>query len=883
MTYLKNLSWPLLAAMTVGFTTPASAQTQETTPTTSFTDIIAEAEESKEILRKLILPATGMYTLRAPANSGVQLRINGEVLIDATGSRLAEVGEEITAFVSLDVGAHAITIAGITEENANIALITLNMAGQAPEPLFAQTTELDHLEAAEILTARAGLPASNGGGVDATPVLASGAAPFTPFAIGGGSSGGARAAAAAAVDKNAQMGSVNTGMQSSGMSGTTTASMTGATSTTDSSSGTTTTDTTSSGQLVSFPSTISSGSSSGSDGGVSTPTTPTTGTPTTGTPTTGTPTPTPNPISPTVAQVTPLTPPTVELTEVIQLTSAGNEEGLVPNTGTTLFGAVMDDSVFDQIAVTFDPPRDTETTVAVGTETGQFAVRMFPEDFSNASEVTVTLVGQLSTNAEVTSEPISYVVTGSPVEDGVGQALSRLTFGASPELYARVRAIGFENFVREQLDADNINDSTFNAMQPGELLNDSSNTNFLNSLMDYDLAHAAFSEKQLQEVMGRFWANHFHAITKGTQIVQQNLTDREFFRENALGNFEDMLLYSARSPLMSQYLDNDANRAGGLNENYAREVLELSTLGVDGGYTEEDIIEVARIFTGWNYNWVNEGSDDMRVYEFEFMPDRHDTGDKVLSAGFLNTTIVGREGDAGVQEGEELITMLAQHESTRNFVCGKLVQLLVADEPPAGLVAACAAAWEASGGEVVPMLEAILLDPSYITSVEYQRNKVKNPFEFAASFIRAFGATPVEGEEATFYSRFRSVYTDAGYIPLYSPAPTGLPEVGTAWVSSAKMVAAYERMNTIVERPDLYGIDLLEAALDAGLETPEEVAGYLLTVATGDRFTKLEFDKVVQVLNGNDSFEPLDPDGDESQAVRRALATIMATPSFLIQ
>ena len=160
---------------------------------------------------------------------------------------------------------------------------------------------------------------------------------------------------------------------------------------------------------------------------------------------------------------------------------------------------------------------------------------------------------------------------------------------------------------------------------------------------------------------------------------------------------------------------------------------------------------------------------------------------------------------------------------------------------------------------------------------------MKNPFEFAASFIRAFGARPVSGEENTFYRRFREMYADAGYVPLFFPAPTGLPEVGSAWVSSAKMVATYDRMRTIVENPDRYGIDLLQDALDAGLETAEEVAGYLLTVSTGDRFTQQEFDKVVMVLNGTDGFHPLDQEGDETRSVRRALATIMATPSFQLQ
>lgn len=498
--HLRNLSWPLLAAMTVGLSTPVLAQAEATTPTVSFSDLIAEVEQPEQILRKLVLETGGMYTVRAPANSGLQVLIDGNLLIDATGTRLDDVGTDITAFVSLDAGAHAVTIMGVDEENSNIGEVTVNLAGQAPEQLFALTTELDDLEAAEILTARAALP----GASEAAPVLAASSSPFTPFAIGGGSSEGARSATAA--------GSAAVQMASATPSATA-PSMTSETSSTG--GGTTTV--ASSASPMSPGASVSSGIPSTPVSGGGTPTAPgappAPGTPPApGAPPAPTPTPTP-PATPTTAATTPLTPPEVELTEVVQLTSAGNEEGLVPSTGTTLFGAVMTDTVFDQVAVTFDPPRDEPTIVSVGAETGQFAVRMFPEDFAGASEVTVTLVGQLSSNAEVSSEPISYTVTGGAVQDGVGQALSRLTFGATPELYARVRAIGFEAFVNEQLNPDTINNSAFNAMNPNGLLDlDNGDNNFMNSLRDYDFAHAAFTERQLEEVMARFWANHFHAV-----------------------------------------------------------------------------------------------------------------------------------------------------------------------------------------------------------------------------------------------------------------------------------------------------------------------------------------------------------------------------------
>ncbi len=585
--------------------------------------------------------------------------------------------------------------------------------------------------------------------------------------------------------------------------------------------------------------------------------------------------------------ISPLTPPAnVTLTSAVELTAVGNAAGQVANTGGTLFGAVMDSSVYDIVNVVVSPS-DRTTTVDVGPETGQFAVRLFEEDFAQGAEVTVTLTGGSSSVAEVASAPVNYTVTGVAPTDGATQALSRMAFGPTPALYARIRGIGFEAYVEEQLSPATVDDRGFESTQPQRLLkpNTRNGGEMLRSIMAYEISRAAFSQKQLQEVMGQFWMNHFHAVTKDTDMFQQNIDDREFFRQNALGNFEDMLLYSARSPLMSQYLDNDQNRRGRINENYGREIMELSTVGVDAGYGPEDVIAVSRIFTGWAYRRTNPNAEGVASeYEFEFFPDRHDVDDKTIP--FLGITIDGRSGEEGVQEGEELVSILAQHPMTRTRICGKIVRLLVADNPPANLTQACAAAWESTGGEIAPMLRAILLDPTYRQNVEYQRSKGKTPVEYAISSIRAFGATPSGSTEQVerFYRGFNQVFEDAGMDPVRFPLPTGLPEVATAWNNSASMIAAYRKMTEITRDPDRYGLDLMDGINDAGLESAEEVASYMLTVATADRFSEEEFDAVLEALKGSDGiFEPRTPGNDETRALRRAMGMIVVTPSFQLQ
>ena len=850
------------------------------------------AAVQEQLLRKWNLPAGGLFTLRAPANTGIKISIDGQLFLDATGTRSDDVGQMITALVTLAAGDHVVKITGVSEENISVAQITINAAGEDPLPFYALTTDVDPNEAAQIVASRAVLnPAISGATTTAGLATSNG---IVPFSIGGGSSNNASFARSVAENPQAaQMAAAanpiaamlpGSQMQGGSAAGTRTSAVTAG--------GVSSVGTTSAGTSGIAGTPVSAGGggfSGGGSGGGSAPVvspgaTPAP-TPVTVTPPAPTPAPAPAPAPMGLTQVSPLTPPAnVPLTQAIQLISAGNEEGMVANTGATLFGAAMDNSLFNVVNVAIAPTNRT-TKVDIGAETGQFAVRLFEEDFAQGSEVTVTLTGALEGNDEVQGTPVTYTVRGMGVDNGISQALSRMTYGPTPELYARIRAIGFPAFVEEQLNPAAIDDSAFMATNPASLLNPTTNNTgtLLRSLMAHDIAHAAFSERQFQEVMANFWANHFHAITKDTGIVQQNITDRAFFRANAFGNFEDMLLYSARSPLMSQYLDNDQNRAGNINENYGREIMELSTVGVDAGYGPEDVIAVSRIFTGWGYTQTNPNAQDVaREYAFEFRAYRHDTDDKDIP--FLGITIPGRDGAAGVQEGEELIAILAQHSSTRNFVCGKLVQLLVSDEPQPALTAACAAAWEQSGGEVVPMLRAILLDPSFAQNVAFQRSKSKTPFEYAVSAIRAFGATPPADRTDDFYRRFREMFEGAGYQILEYPNPTGLAEVGSAWTNSATLVSMYERMNGIAESRQNYGIDLLADIQEAGLETAEEVAAYLLAVSTADRFTLTEYEQLVAVLKDTDGiFEPRTEGVDETRALERAMGLIAVTPSFLLQ
>ena len=862
---------PLITAMA----TSALAQEAATpTPATRVEQINVAVETSSVVIpMKITVGADGTFVFTTPADNSLTLSLDGDVImtVPAGGEATAAPFRVIT---SLTAGDHLLEVEGAELQLEQVAMISFYEIGAEPVSV-ASVAEALTAEQAKALAALTG-NGSTGAADEATTQLASATAPARqPFLIGGGSANKsspappADASASAAVSAQPSTSGSATATTENVMTPTQVAASGGST------GGGGVFRRTVQGAID----TVTGGNGGGTPvaGGGGTPTTP-------GIPPTGTPVPPPV-IPADMALVSELTPPTnPTLTQAVQIVGGATDAGIVATTGQTLFGAVMDPATFDIVNVSIAPSNRT-MTVDVGSNTGQFALRLFPEDLI-VGEATVTVTGASSVDPNVTSVPVAYTFQGGVPGDGITQALSRLTNGPTPDLYARVRAMGFPAYVEEQLNPGAINDSAFNAMGFDGMINRAVNTdsNVLRQLFRYNIAHAAFSERQLQDVMGDFWNNHFHAATKGTGVVAQNVYDREFFRENAFGRFEDMLLYSARSPLMSQFLDNDDNRVGNINENYGREIMELHTVGVNGGYGDDDVIAVSRVFTGWDFRRTNPDEEEAaQEYAFEFRPDRHDTDDKVIP--FLNTTIAGLQGDAGVQEGEQLIAILAADPRTHSYVCGKIVQRFVADDPPANFVQICTAAWAANDGNMGEVMRAILTAPEYATNVTLQRNKAKTPYEFAVSVIRALDLTPdTDDDNGDFFRRFREASVDGGYDPHNFLVPTGMAEVGAAWTNSASMIGKLKQVTEAVERPENYNLDMMGQISDAGLETAEEVAGYILTVATADRYTLEEYEAMIEVLKGVDGiFDPLNPDQDETDAFERAAGLLVVLPSFQLQ
>jgi uncharacterized protein (DUF1800 family) len=353
-------------------------------------------------------------------------------------------------------------------------------------------------------------------------------------------------------------------------------------------------------------------------------------------------------------------------------------------------------------------------------------------------------------------------------------------------------------------------------------------------LQDAKIVNAIESPRQLYEVLVDFWSNHFNIdVRKGPCRVLKVVDEREVIRPHVLGKFRDLLEASAKSPAMLHYLDNFQNSVsremspneqrlrqraspqalnaaaqpadnkprtvGGINENYAREIMELHTLGVDGGYTQKDVQEVARCFTGWTVN--------QPTGEFAFAPRRHDDGPKTVLGHVIPP-------NGGIRDGEMVLDILASHPSTAKFIATKLCRRLVSDDPPPALVDHIASVFLQTGGDLRQVVQAIIFSPEFFSPRAY-RAKIKSPFEFAVSAVRATGGKIVTDDMvpldrhfaieagATFgrgMDRLASAKRKSLNIhiiemgqPLFAhQAPTGYPEDSRKWVNTGALIS---RMN----------------------------------------------------------------------------------------
>jgi uncharacterized protein (DUF1800 family) len=533
----------------------------------------------------------------------------------------------------------------------------------------------------------------------------------------------------------------------------------------------------------------------------------------------------------------------------------------------------------------------------------------------------------------------SSTVPKSPDDKTIAHVLNRLGFGPTPGDIERVRKIGLDKYIDQQLRPETLPDEgmtsrlasfdTLNrssreladdyflpaqmerrqaqqqaASQPADSATDKRDMRtpaqielmqgerrVFTDLAQQKILRAVYSERQLNEVLVDFWFNHFNVFA-GKGQTRNYLTEyeRDAIRPHLLGKFRDLLGATAQSPAMLFYLDNwqssapegaptsatndrrgeptnprkpfrrpgqigrppkgrtiadlppaaQNRRPRGLNENYARELMELHTLGVDGGYTQKDVQEVARAFTGWTIANPRQGGG------FAFEPRMHDDGEKVVLGHKIKS-------GGGRRDGDEVLDILAAHPSTARFIATKLARRFVSDQPPQALVDRAAARFRETKGDIREVVRTIVTSPEFFAPDAY-RAKVKTPFEFVASAVRATSA------DSTNAMPLVQAMRELGMPPYQCQPPTGYADRADAWVNTGALLS---RMNFAVALTDgrMRGLRAPTSLVNVPIETARDTIADQVLAGDLSPSTRTTVDKAsrpsqaVALLLGSPEFQ----------------------------
>ena len=421
-------------------------------------------------------------------------------------------------------------------------------------------------------------------------------------------------------------------------------------------------------------------------------------------------------------------------------------------------------------------------------------------------------------------------------------ALNRLGFGPRPGDVERLLDRGIEDYINEQIDPQKDSELESRLAPLGNTLRlttsqvlvtyaDSGNQNasiqaYIDNLYNAKLIRSVHAKNQLEEALADFWFNHFN-VNINDSFVRYSIQsyERDAIRPNAMGKFETLLKATAEHPAMLYYLDNYLSQVGrtvngvlisGLNENYGREILELHTVGVDAGYTQSDVYEAARAFTGWGIDNLGRGGN------FLYTAARHDTGSK-------NIFGLPLAAGGGKDDGDRLIKYLATHPKTARFLSTTLARRFVSDTPPASLIDRMVEAWLSSEGDIKAVMKAMIGSSEFWAEAFSDVGKPKTPFEYVISSIRAIGG------EVTAATRGVTAYLSQMGQPLYQCIPpTGYSDLGADWLNPSSQIY---RMNFALDLAQglVNGVtvNVRNFAVGADMTSPSSVAKTANSVVFG--------------------------------------------------
>jgi uncharacterized protein (DUF1800 family) len=436
------------------------------------------------------------------------------------------------------------------------------------------------------------------------------------------------------------------------------------------------------------------------------------------------------------------------------------------------------------------------------------------------------------------------------------RVLNRLTYGPTIENRREIAAAGWQGWVEQQLAPETLSEdgiawrlrSIDSLEMDADVLVGWKSEQVADELREATILRRLYSRRQLYERMVEFWTDHFNiSIQKGDCWFLKTIDDREVIREHALGNFRDLLWSSAHSPAMLIYLDNQANERAAPNENYARELLELHTLGVDGGYSQRDVMELARCLTGWTVKqhfWRG---------QFAFNTDLHDHGSKQVLDHHIEP--------AGQAETESVLELLVTSSSTARNLAHKLVRRFISDSPDQGLVDRVAGTFLASNGSIRETMRQVLyeglVDPS---------PKLKRPMDYVASSLRGLAAETDAGLP------IQETLARMGQ-PLFAwPTPDGPPDVSGYWTSNLLPRWAFAiglARNEIEDTRVQY--DQITRAI--GADSQEAIFDRTAELLLGRRLDSDVRDSLLAALNEGGQL-------DDESLLSLSMAGLLASPAF---
>ncbi|MGF1505167.1 MAG: DUF1800 domain-containing protein [Chloroflexi bacterium] len=474
-----------------------------------------------------------------------------------------------------------------------------------------------------------------------------------------------------------------------------------------------------------------------------------------------------------------------------------------------------------------------------------------------------------STAGDAVTPTVTDVPFAPPVNRSrEAHVINRLTFGPTPGLVNAVNQMGAEAYIEAQLAPGSIPDTAIEELlAPFDFLNADvddlveayDRSELVSTFIWTTLLRAVYSRRQLYEILVHFWSDHFSIfIADPTLSYHKPVDDREVIRAHALGSFREMLGASARSSAMLLYLDNAFSFKTRPNENYARELLELHTLGVDGAYTEQDVKEIARCFTGWTLNRVYNTRGRRAGSRFVFEPEMHDDGSKIVLGEVI-------PAGGGMADGEMVLDIVANHPDTARYISQKLIRRFVADAPPGGLVEQCAQVFQETGGAIRPMLRTIFSSEKFWNAPP----KYRRPFEYVVAMLRLLNYTvPPQSISVPWLSRALQAM---GHTPFMHPSPDGYPDTMDEWIGNQ-----LARWNVAVAALDEDSIGFGEGINNALKENdipqePEAVMTFFANIALGRPMTAEESDLLLGYISDT---------GSGQTALLEGLALLISSPGF---